>query len=84
MSVGCSKVNATRVLKGFGEVGFGTKGVDGGIELAKLILIVMEARDVGGKPPVLQLVGGFSQMGVASSAPLQETKEPGAHRLRGE
>jgi len=34
--------------------------VNGGIELAKLILTLMEARDVGSTSPVTQLIGCFS------------------------
>src|SRR5712672_1432091 len=83
MSVSGSKANATGVLKGLSEVGFGAKGVNGGVEFAKLILALAEARDVGSEPPIAQLVGRFSQMGVASGAPLKEAKEPGTHRLRG-
>jgi len=60
MSIGCSKANATHVLKGFGEVSFGTKGVDGGVELAQLVLALAITCDVGGESPVAQLVGRFS------------------------
>jgi len=37
VSVGGSKTDATGVLKGLGEVGFGAERVDGGVEFAKLI-----------------------------------------------
>src|SRR5712671_2095338 len=33
MSVGGAETNVTGVLKGLGEVGFGMKGMDGGVEL---------------------------------------------------
>src|SRR5712671_6261024 len=81
MSIGGSKANAAGVLDGLGEVGFGVKRVNGGVEFAKLILALTEVRDVGGEPPIAQLVGRFSQVGVTSGAPLKEAKEPGAHRL---
>jgi len=84
MSVGCPKANAASVLQGFGELSFGAKRVDGGVELAQLILTLAITRDLGGEPPVAQLVGRFSQMGVAGSTPLKEAKEPGTHRFRGE
>jgi len=84
MSVGGSKANATGILKGLCEVGFSAKGVNGGVEFAKLILALAEACDVGGEPPIAQFVGHFLQMGIASGAPLKEAKEPGAHRLCGE
>jgi len=57
MSVGGPEANAASVLKGLGEVGFGAKGVDGGVEFAQLILALTIAHDVGGKPPVAQFVG---------------------------
>jgi len=60
MSVGSAEADTTGLLKGFGEVGFSAEGVDGGIEFAKLILALTETRDVGSKPPVPQLVGGFA------------------------
>jgi len=60
VSVGSSKANATGILEGLGEVGFGAEGVNGGIELAKLIFTLTEAHNVGGKSPVTQLVGCFS------------------------
>jgi len=84
MSVGGPKANATGVLEGLSEVGFGVKGVNGGIELAKLILALTEARNVGSEPPIAQLIGRFSQVGVTSGAPLKEAKEPGTHRFRRE
>jgi len=84
MGVGGSEADATSVLKGLGEVGFSVEGVNGSVELTKLILALAETRDVGSKSPVTQLVGCLSQVGVTSSAPLKEAKEPGAHRLRGE
>jgi len=52
MSIGGPKANAAGVLKGFSEIGFGTKGVDGGIEFTKLIFTLAITRDVGSKPPV--------------------------------
>jgi len=60
MSIGGSKANATGVLEGLSEVGFGVEGVNGGVELAKLILTLTETRDVGSESPVTQLVGCLS------------------------
>src|SRR5712671_1306329 len=60
VGVGSSKTDATSVLKGLGEVGFGAEGVNGGIELAKLILALTEASDVGSESPVAQFVGCLS------------------------
>src|SRR5712671_649656 len=54
MSIGGSKANTTGILKSLGEIGLGTKGVDGGIELAQLILALVVTRDVSSKPPVAQ------------------------------
>src|SRR5712672_3524847 len=42
MRVGGSESDATRVLKGLGEVGFGAKGVESGVEFAKLIFALAE------------------------------------------
>src|SRR5712672_1454779 len=50
MSVGGPEANPASVLKGLSEVGFGAKGVDGGVEFAQLILALAIARDVGGEP----------------------------------
>jgi len=60
MSVGGPESDTTGFLKGLGEVGFGTKRMDGGVELAKLIFALAESRDVGCQPPVTQIVGRFS------------------------
>src|SRR5712671_2257762 len=59
MSVGGPKSNTTGVLKGFGEVGFSVKGVDGGVELAQLIFALVVTCNVGSKPPVAQLIHSF-------------------------
>ena len=59
VSVGGSKAMATSVLDGLGEVGFGAKGMDGGVELTELVFALAETGDVGGESPVAQLVGCF-------------------------
>jgi len=85
-SVGVSgpKADSTGVLKGLSEIGFGVEGVNGGIELAKLVFALAETGDVGRKSPVAQVVSSFLQMGIGGRTPLEKTKEPGAHRFRGE
>src|SRR5882757_1526177 len=75
MSVSGSKANVTGILKGLGEVGFGVKGVNGGVEFTKLVFALVEACNVSGESPIAQLVSHFSQMGIASGAPLKEAKE---------
>jgi len=84
MRVGGSEASATGVLKGLGELGFGAKGVDGSIELAKLILALSETRDVGCESPVPQVACCVLKMGVASCTPLKEAEEPRAHGLHRE
>jgi len=84
VSISSSEADSAGILKGLGEFGFGAKGVDGGVEFAKLILALTETGDIGCKSPVTQVVGGLSQVSVRGCTPLEETKEPRAHRLRGE
>ena len=84
VSVGSAEADATGLLKGLGEVGFSSEGMDGGVELAKLVFALTKACDVGGEPPIPQIVRCLSQMGVTGGTPLKETKEPGTHRLRRE
>jgi len=60
VSVGSSETKSTGILKGFGEIGFSAKGVDGGVELANLVFALAEADDVSRKSPVAQFVGSLS------------------------
>jgi len=55
MGIGGGQSMATAVEKGFGELGFSAKGVDGGIEVPDLILVLSVTRDVGSKTPVPEL-----------------------------
>src|SRR5712675_608831 len=56
MSVGSSKANSAGFLKGLSEIGFGAKGMDGGVELTELVFALAETGDVGGESPIAQLV----------------------------
>ena len=60
MGIGCGEAVATAVEQGLGELGFGAEGVDGGIEVPDLVLVLPITRDVGGETPVPQLFDGFS------------------------
>jgi len=60
VSISSSEADSAGILKGLGEFGFGAKGVDGGVEFAKLILALTETGDIGCKSPVTQVVGGLS------------------------
>jgi len=60
VSVSSSQADATGVLKGLGEIGFGAQRVDRGIELAKLVFALAEACDVGCEPPIPQIIGRLS------------------------
>src|SRR5882757_753576 len=57
ISVGSPKTDATGVLESLGKVGFGAEGVNGGVELMKLVFALAETRDLGSESPVTQLVG---------------------------
>src|SRR5712671_3809223 len=57
MGVGGGETVMTGVLKGFGELSFGTKQVNGGVEVAELIFELPKAVDLGSKTPVLEFVG---------------------------
>src|SRR5712671_4959964 len=46
MGVSSSKTLATGILKGLGEVGFGTEGVNGSVEFAKLVFALTEVSNV--------------------------------------
>jgi len=56
VSVGSAEADATGLLKGVGKVGFGSKGMNGGVEFAKLVFALTEACDVGREPPISKIV----------------------------
>jgi len=60
MGIGCGEAVATAVKQGLGELGFGAEGVNGGIEVPDLVLVLPIPCDVGGETPVPQLFNGFS------------------------
>jgi len=59
MSVGSAEADTTGLLKGLGEIGFSAEGVDGSVELAKLIFALSKACDGGCESPVTQIVRRF-------------------------
>ena len=56
MSIGGSESDMACILEGLGELGFGAKGVDSGVDFAHLVFVLTKARDVGRKSPVTQVV----------------------------
>jgi len=79
MSVGGCEMDAAGVLQSFCEVGFGAKGVYGGVDLTQLVFKLAIADDVGSEPPIAKFVCSIVQVSVAGCTPLQKSKEPRTH-----